>query len=136
MSKTIPTVQQFMSTAPFVINADETLASAHQLMRRHRIRHLPVLDTALSPVGIVSDGDLYHAEAMKDVNPESSRVRDVMTAKPFTVQPSTPLDQVVEEMAGRKYGSALVVQNGKLVGIFTATDALGAFYALMQTRLK
>jgi len=136
VSKSIPAVQQFMSTVPYVINADESLASAHRLMKQHRIRHLPVLDTGLSPVGIVSDGDLFHAEAMTGVNPETAQVRDVMTAKPFTVQPTTPLDEVVEEMAGHKYGSALVVQNGKLVGIFTATDALGAFYALMQTRMK
>jgi CBS domain-containing protein len=136
MAKTIPPVQNFMSSAPYVIGADESLASAHALMRDKRIRHLPVLGAGLAPVGVVSDGDLYQAEAIQALDARTARVRDVVMSKPYTVFPGTPVDEVVEEMAGRKLDSALVVEGGRLVGIFTATDALGAFYALMQTRMK
>jgi CBS domain-containing protein len=39
-------------------------------------------------------------------------------------------------MAAHKYGSALVVDNHKLVGIFTWVDALSAMHELLETRLK
>ncbi len=136
MAKAIPSVQQFMSLTPYVINADEPLVTAHAVMREKRIRHLPVLGEGLMPVGIVSDGDLYQAEALTHADVIKARVRDVMTDHPYTVLPDTPIDEVVATLAGRKIGSALVVEDGKLIGIFTATDALGAFYALMQTRLR
>jgi len=52
------------------------------------------------------------------------------------VSPDAPIDEVVQEMAGKKFGSAVVIDNGKVVGMFTATDALAAFAELLQTRLK
>jgi acetoin utilization protein AcuB len=38
-------------------------------------------------------------------------------------------------MAAKKYGSAIVMQNGKVVGIFTTVDACQALADLLQTRL-
>lgn len=42
----------------------------------------------------------------------------------LTVSPETPLEQVVMEMSTRNVGSAVVVKDGKLVGIFTERDLL------------
>ena len=61
---------------------------------------------------------------------------DASTADDAAVSPDAPIDEVVKEMADKKFGSAVVVDNGKVVGMFTATDALSAFAELLQTRLK
>jgi acetoin utilization protein AcuB len=135
MSKTIPAVRKFMSTTPFTIEPDQSLFDAHEVMREKHIRHLPVCEGA-KVVGILSDGDLYRAESVMGADPKSTKVRDVMVAKPFSVTPDAPIDEVVQEMAGKKFGSAVVLDNGRVVGLFTATDALGAFAELLQTRLK
>ena len=50
--------------------------------------------------------------------------------------PDAPVDEVVREMAGHKYGSAVVVDNGHVVGVFTAIDAMTAFAELLETRLR
>lgn len=42
----------------------------------------------------------------------------------LTVLPDTPLDQVITEMVSHKVGSAVVIKEGKLVGIFTERDLL------------
>ncbi|MBW8309983.1 MAG: CBS domain-containing protein [Candidatus Paracaedibacteraceae bacterium] len=42
----------------------------------------------------------------------------------LTVLPDTPLDQVIAEMVSYNVGSAVVVKEGKLVGIFTERDLL------------
>jgi acetoin utilization protein AcuB len=43
MSKPIPIVQKYMTTSPHTIGDDQPMALAHQIMREHHIRHLPVL---------------------------------------------------------------------------------------------
>jgi acetoin utilization protein AcuB len=85
---------------------------------------------------MISDGDLYRAEAVNGANVSTLSVESIMTPKPYTVSPEAPIDEVVQEMAGNKLGSAVVVDNGRVVGLFTATDALSAFAELLQTRLK
>lgn len=42
----------------------------------------------------------------------------------LTVEPESPLEQAVSEMAGLNVGSAVVLKNGKVVGIFTERDLL------------
>jgi acetoin utilization protein AcuB len=41
----------------------------------------------------------------------------------------------VSTMADRKYGSAVITQHDKVVGIFTTVDACRAFADLLHTRL-
>jgi acetoin utilization protein AcuB len=47
-----------------------------------------------------------------------------MSQEPYTVPPEAPLGDVVRTMATERYGAALVVDHGKVVGIFTAIDAM------------
>ena len=124
-----------MTTTPHTIGADQSLAKAQHMMAEYRIRHLPVLDGGRL-VGILSDRDVKMVESFKDVNPEKVSVSEACTEQPYMVSPKAPLTEVCNEMASHKYGSVLVVDNHKLVGIFTWVDALGAFSQLMDSRLK
>lgn len=133
--KAIPSIEKFMTTSPQTIGADMTLAKAEKLMGELRVRHLPVLDGARL-VGVLSDRDIKLVESFKDVDPESVSVREAFSEEPYTVSPKAPLSDVCAEMASHKYSSVLVVDNHKLVGIFTWVDALNAMRELMETRLK
>ena len=119
MSKSIPAIQKFMTTTPHSIGADQTLAHAHAVMREFRIRHLPVL-VGGKLVGMVTDRD---------------PVEDAMVTDVYSVDPETPVDEVVREMAQHKYGSVVVMQNQKVVGIFTTVDVCTAFADMLHTRL-
>lgn len=134
MSKPIPHISKYMTTVPQTIGADQTMAVAHDMMREYRLRHLPVVSTK-GLVGVVSDGDLMRAEAFRGVDPERIRVEDVMSHGAYSVTPDAPLDDVVQEMARHKYGSAVVVDHGHVVGIFTAVDVCQAFADMLRTRL-
>jgi acetoin utilization protein AcuB len=124
-----------MSCVPHLIQRDATLSAAHQAMREHRIRHLPVLD-GRRLVGIISDRDLHLIETLRDVDPRVVRVDEAMTPEPFTVGPRTSLASVARSMAGSKYGSAIVVDRGRITGIFTTTDALEVLATLLQPRRR
>jgi len=134
MSKPIPTIQKYMTTAPHSIGADQTLAQAHTMLRERGIRHLPVLSGG-KLVGMLTERDLRFVESLKDVDPASVKVEDAMTTTVYSVSPDAMLDEVVGEMAEHKYGSAVVMQNGKVVGIFTTVDVCRALSELLRGRL-
>ena len=135
MSKGIPSISSFMTTSPHTIGKDQPLAVAHGMMREHQIRHLPVLEgNAL--VGVISDRDVALIEALSGVDPKTVRVEDAMTQDVLTVGPDAPIADVVGEMASRQAGSAVIMQNHQVVGIFTAIDAMDALVKLLHTRLK
>lgn len=126
-------ISEVMTPLPHTIGHDRTLSEAHALMRRHRIRHLPVLDGG-KLVGILSLGDLHLIETLSDVTPLEVQVGEAMTPDPYQVPPDAPLDGVAIAMAERRIGSAVVVERGRVVGVFTAIDALRALADTLKSR--
>jgi CBS domain-containing protein len=125
------TVARFMTADPVAISSDRTLAEAHRLMREKSIRHLPVVDDGRL-VGLVSQRDLYLLETLQGVDPDEERVEEAMTAEPYTVSPDASLEEVATAMAQHKYGSAVVVSAGAVVGLFTTIDALRALATVLR----
>lgn len=134
MSKPIPTIQKYMTTSPHSIGIEQTLSKAHEMMREHGIRHLPVLHGG-KLVGMLTDRDLHLVESLAGVDPAKVKVEDAMATPVYAVSPDSLLDAVVETMGEHKYGSAVIMQNDKVVGIFTTVDVCHALADLLQTRL-
>ncbi|NUP10047.1 MAG: CBS domain-containing protein [Polyangiaceae bacterium] len=120
-----------MTAAPHTIGRDQPLSRASELFRKYHIRHLPVLEGGRL-VGLLSDRDVAMVANLKDVDPNQVEVGEAMSQDVFTIEPKTPLDQVVADMARHKYGSALIAQHGKVLGVFTTVDALRALEELLR----
>ncbi len=117
-----PSIRHYMTASPRTISADETLFRARQLMQALSIRHLPVLNGG-QLVGIVTERDMRMLEGCGASSMET-RVRDAMTPEPYVVDAKTALATVARRMVDRKLGSAIVTDEGRIVGIFSSTDAL------------
>jgi CBS-domain-containing membrane protein len=113
-----------MTPLPLSIGVEARVLEARELMAEHDIRHLPVTDDGRL-VGVVTQRDIGLVLDPELDLPfdEELRVRSVCILEAYVVAPDTPLDEVVDEMARRRIGSALVARNGRLLGIFTVTDA-------------
>jgi len=133
--KAIPPVQKFMTYVPKSIGFDQSIAQASEWMRKMHLRHLPVLKGG-ELVGVITDRDVKMAMGFRDVDAEKLTVEEACSQDPYFTTPNTPLNEVVSHMADKKYGCALIIDNGKLVGIFTETDAYRALSELLETRLK
>lgn len=127
------TIRRFMTVAPVVVAAGASLAEAHRLMRERQIRHLPVVESG-QLVGLVSQRDVYLLETLRGVDPAVARVAEAMAPDPFRVAPDARLHEVASEMARRRIGSAVVVERGDVVGLFTTVDALEALATLSRGR--
>ena len=135
MSKSVPTIQKFMTCEPVSIDGRSSVAEAQGLMKEKNIRHLPVMDGP-KVIGIVSDRDIHQVTSLLDVDPNKLAVEDICQTHVYSAAPDTPLDHVADEMAEHHYGSAVVVQNGKLVGIFTTVDACAALSQILRQRSR
>ena len=133
MSKAEPVIQKYMTYVPHAIDASKTLKEAEEVMLLHNIRHLPVMKGG-EISGLISDRDIKMAAGIMGSSPNLVIVDDICREHPYQVSPDAKLHEVATEMASKRYGSALVVQNGKLVGIFTTVDACRALSEIIQTR--
>jgi acetoin utilization protein AcuB len=116
----IPTIKNVMRAFPYSLQATDSVDEARRLMAKHGIRHLPVLEGE-KLVGLVTAHDLERAGSRRA---KVAAIGELATAPVYTVDLDEPLDNVALHMATNRLGSALVVRHGKVVGIFTTTDAL------------
>ena len=125
------TIAEVMTTDPHTIGAEQPLARAHDMMREHGLRHLPVLEGG-KLIGVLSQRDLYFVEAIAGVDAKIDHVADALASELFTVAPGECVRDVARTMGEHKYGCAIVLDRGHVVGIFTATDALALLARAMS----
>ncbi len=130
-------VGTLMSRRPVVVAADETLEHAIARLNEHGFRHLPVTERGRL-AGVISERDLLEATGWQPERFfESSEgrkkvVRDYMHVPVETADPGEDLETAAGRMQRWKIGCLPVVEAGKLVGVVTETDVLGAFVRKCQ----
>jgi acetoin utilization protein AcuB len=129
----LPQILAYMTPFPYSIDVGPPLAEARAFLRERQIHHLPVTrDGTLA--GILTDRDIKLALGPDlDSPPERElSVRDVFQPESYVVDAGDLLEDVAAAMAERHIGSALVTRGGKLVGIFTTTDACRALARVLH----
>ncbi|MDH5507019.1 MAG: CBS domain-containing protein [Anaerolineae bacterium] len=130
-------VQDWMSTNPHTITAEATIPEAHDVMKKNKVRRLPVLKNG-KLIGIVTRGDVREAGpsdatslSIYELNYLLAKltIESIMTPSPIVVSPDTSLHDAARLMLDNKIGGLPVVEGEKLVGIITESDV---FRALME----
>jgi acetoin utilization protein AcuB len=120
---------------PVTINQEASFYEARNLIHEKGVRHLPVVDKNNILIGIVTDRDIREAApsdatllSVQELNYllGKLKVSSFMTPKDklITINPDTLIEEAVQLMHDNKIGCLPVVEQGKLYGIFTETDAL------------
>ncbi|WP_410508241.1 CBS domain-containing protein [Methanosarcina hadiensis] len=120
-------VADIMSSPVYVINADGPVSHARNLMLRHRISTLLVLNEG-KMVGIVTKSDitnrLAQAEPLWRRRPiDQIPIRLLMTESVITIYPEASISQAVALMLENGVHNIPVVKND-IVGIVTRTDVV------------
>ena len=138
---------QIMTPEVITVGADTPIVEAVNMMLRHHVSGLPVVDAAGRLIGIISEGDfIRRAEtgteherarwlsfltgadrvAAEFVHEHGRKAGEIMTPNPFTVTEGTPLDQVAQIMGSNSVKRLPVLRGEQLVGIITPSDFLTA----------
>ncbi len=140
-------MREMIQRNPVTINPEASFFEARKIIRDNGIRHLPVVDNHNKLVGIVTDRDIREA-APSDATSLSVgeisyllgklQVSSFMTPqkKLITISPDTLVEEAVELMHDKKIGCIPVVEDGKLYGIFTESDALALLVDLFGIKQK
>ncbi|MBE3586408.1 CBS and ACT domain-containing protein [Desulfofundulus thermocisternus] len=135
-------VRDYMSTSPICINSGTPILEALNIMRKNRIRHLPVVDKG-QLVGLVTERDLLTVSpspattlSVFEMNYLLSKmvVKEVMKTSPITIGPDCSIEEASLIMREHKIGSLPVVEEDRLVGIITQTDILDALIRIFGLR--
>ncbi|MCK0123632.1 CBS domain-containing protein [Gelidibacter sp. F2691] len=132
-------VSTIMSVKIITLKKDDDLEKAEHLFKKHKIRHIPVVD-GNAIIGILSYTDLLRisfADAVDENEDEIESlvynmftIEQVMAKNVVTVSSDTSIKEVAKILAKREFHALPIVDDGSLVGIVTTTDLIN--YLLMQ----
>ena len=140
-----------MTKAVVTVGLDTSVGEIAALLLDHEISAVPVIDEERRVLGIVSEGDLLGhppsgsprsrwlrlfdpaAVSLEDIATARHRkARDVMTHPAVTVADHTPVAVLAAMMHRRRLKRVPILQDGRLVGIVSRSDVLGALLGRHQ----
>ncbi len=126
-------VSNIMTTKLVTLNVKDGLEKAEHLLKKHKIRHIPVLQNE-KIIGMLSlndilrisfaDGAYREEENIASSIYEMFTIRQLMIRNLETVSPDTTIKEVAEILINREYHSLPVVEDGTLKGMVTTTDLI------------
>src|ERR1700722_9281152 len=146
-------VSDVMTRKVLSVSPDDTVDHAANLMLRHGISGLFVVDAKGTLAGVVTEGDLLRRDeigterqrpwwlrvlvspgrqALDFTHAHGRKVSDVMTPEVICVATDTSLEDVVETMEKQRIKRVAVTENGHVVGVVARSDLLRAL--LSQVR--
>jgi CBS domain-containing protein len=138
-------VRDLMTTNVVTVRPDTSVKHVAQLMLRHGISAVPVIDDQGSVVGIVSEGDLMCRSELgappprswwlmafarpQDIASEYVRThgryaKDVMTKDVIATDENRPAAEVAAVLEKKRIKRLPVLRDGRLVGIISRADLL------------
>ena len=108
-----------------------TVHDATRMLDVNRSHGMPVVDGD-ELIGVVTITDMNRSEK----RPETATVAEVMTPRPVTVDPDTPVSRALERMAALGVGRLPVVASDdprRLVGMFRREEAVRAYHEALTT---
>ena len=131
-------ISKSMTAKVITTHSKATLLEARELLKAHKIRHLPVLGDDGRLEGIITDRDIRSALPAEfyreDIHPPdraaytAATVGDTMTRNPTTISPHDTIEDALLQIQKMRVGAFPVVDDdGYLKGIISVRDLLRAF---------
>jgi CBS domain-containing protein len=136
------TVSEYMTSPVVSVGPDETLPAIAKLLDERRISAVVVIDERAIPLGIVSRSDLLrigrsHTGASRGARAlelPAWRVGEVMTQGTLSIAPNAPLAEAARTMREERCHRLVVIEAGRLAGVFSTLDLAAAVRDAHVTR--
>ncbi|HEX7468442.1 MAG TPA: CBS domain-containing protein [Methanobacterium sp.] len=134
-------IKEVMNPEVFVVQENEQVGHARNLMLSHGISRVVVVDGNGKPVGMVTEKDL--TRKLKGNGPKwKSRpidkisIRRIMSTDPITAAPNDEIHTAIELLIKNNVGSIPIVDDDGLAGIITKTDLMKVYTDKLKGRWK
>ena len=105
-------------------SAETSVSEAAGLMKRTNVGAIMVVEGGRL-VGIFTERDALFRVIAEAREPHATRIAEVMTRNPQTIDPDKPLGHALHMMYEGGFRHVPVVENGRPLGMVSARDALG-----------
>ncbi|UFH36767.1 CBS domain-containing protein [Flavobacterium acetivorans] len=132
MKEKVP-VSVIMTKNVIKLNKTDDLIKAEKLFKKHKIRHIPVVD-GNKIIGMLSYTDLLRISFVDAVDDDAEvvdvtlynmfTIEQVMAKKLITVSPETTIKATAEILSENEFHALPVCLGDLLVGIVTTTDLI------------
>jgi len=133
-----PDINQVMVKRSVTVKPSTTLLEARDVLFRHKIRRLVVLNEKEKPVGIITEKDI--ARSIYNLGTrsiKSVKVGDFMSKNLITVTKDNTIYDCAKLMRRHRISSVIVInKDGTLAGLVTKTDLVSVFLTRSTTPLK
>ena len=117
------TVSTIMKTNLHTVTSTDSLDVVYNLMKQHKIHHIPVVDKG-KLVGIITTYDLLKSNNKHD-DFLKVKAKDIMTTKVATLEPASKVGTAAEVfLEHRFHGLPVVNPEHEIVGMVTTHDVL------------
>lgn len=133
-------ISRYMTREVLTATAEMSLPEARCLLNENHFRHLPVVDCDGLLVGMITDRDLrsaYPSSVLTETERlqayervEKATVADIMSAECIGLNPESTLDDALLLFDREGVGALPVLEDGRVVGIFSGRDLLTAYKQL------
>ncbi|MCD6247892.1 MAG: CBS domain-containing protein [Hadesarchaea archaeon] len=130
MGRSVP-VREAMTAKVLTVGPKATVARAAKLMSQNGVGSLVVVERG-KPVGILTERDLLMKVVSENIRPSEIRVEEIMSRPVITTTPDEDIIEATRTLIRNKIRRLPVVENGKLVGIITASDITAVSPELME----
>jgi signal-transduction protein with cAMP-binding, CBS, and nucleotidyltransferase domain len=120
----VTTVRNFVKTDPLMIDVNESVLKAAQMMRERKAGNILVLLEG-QPKGILTERDILNRIAADDLLSSSIPVRKIMTSPMISVEADAPLAEAVRLMAKHRIRTLFVTEEGKPYGLLNMRSIVG-----------
>ncbi|HET9248380.1 MAG TPA: CBS domain-containing protein [Actinomycetota bacterium] len=114
-------VKELMTERPVTLGADASLAEAAKLMRDRGIGDVIVVEGE-SAAGIVTDRDIVIRGIAEGADPNTTRVRQVVTGELTSVAPDDLVERAIAVMREKAIRRVPVLEGGKPIGVLSLGD--------------
>ena len=126
--KRVPRIKDVMTAFPFSISSTSTMAKASEMMKEHRVGHLPVkLEDGSLSVITVRELERIQLPGHQHTDFDELTVADLCPVAVYRVDLYTSLIEVLDYMSENHADCVLVTRQDKLAGVFTFSDACNAY---------
>ncbi len=106
------------------VKRDVTLAEASDVLTRHNIGAVLILDSGGAPEGILSERDIVRAIAKRGPEILSIKVEHCMTSPVAACEEDDAIEDVAELMTRRRFRHLPVVEKGRVIGLVSIGDVV------------
>ena len=131
-------LNQVMIKRVITITPNTSLLEARDVLLRHKLKRLVVLDSKKHPVGLITEKDIAKTVySLGDKSIKTVKVAGFMSKDLKTVKKDASVYDCAKLMRRHKIGSIIVLNNDKtLAGLVTRTDLVSVFLTQKTSPLK